>query len=118
MRYKQSIYQDWKDGEITHKEYRYMQEDYERQIQALNDVIKNLHDEKAELENGIDIENPFLATFRKHENIDKLTREILIELVDTIKVYESGNISVIMRYANECRRVAEYIEVNTHSDAV
>jgi DNA invertase Pin-like site-specific DNA recombinase len=118
MRYKQSIYQDWKDGEISHKDYRHMQEDYERQIEALNAVIANLHEEQAELENGIDTENPFLATFRKYENIEKLTREVLIELVDHIKVYENGNISVSLRFANEYRRVAEYIKVNTHSEAV
>ncbi len=118
MRYKQSIYQDWKDGEITHKDYRHMQEDYERQMEAVNEVISNLYEEKAELENGIDTENPFLATFRKHENIDKLTRDVLIELVDHIKVYENGNISVKLKFANEYRRIAEYIEVNTHQNAV
>lgn len=118
MRYKQSIYQDWKDDEITHKDYRYMQEDYEGQIEAINEVISNLYKEKAELENGIDTENLFLATFRKYENIDKLTREVLIELVEHIKVYENGNISVSLKFANEYRRVAEYIEVNTHSNAV
>ena len=118
MHYKQSIYQDWKDGEITHKDYRHMSEDYERQIEAINGVISNLYEEKAELENGIDTENPFLATFRKHENIDKLTREDLIELVDHITVHENGNIRVSLKYANEYRRVAEYIRVNTHSEAV
>ena len=30
-RYKQSLYQDWKDGEITQQEYREMKADYERQ---------------------------------------------------------------------------------------
>ncbi|MEK5645663.1 MULTISPECIES: hypothetical protein [Paenibacillus] len=35
-RYRQGIYQDWKDGEITHKDYRQMKEDYERQIEAIN----------------------------------------------------------------------------------
>ena len=36
------------------------------------------------LENGIDTENPFLTAFRQYQNIDKLTRDILIELVDHI----------------------------------
>lgn len=117
-RYKQSIYQDWKDGEIPHKDYRNMQEDYELQIEAINEVIGNLYEEKAELENGIDTENPFLATFRKYENIDKLTRDVLIELVEQIKVYDNGNISVSLKFANEYRRVAEYIEVKTHQNAV
>ena len=118
MRYKQSIYQDWKDGEITHSDYRHMSEDYERQISAINTVLDNLTAERAELQNGIDTENPFLATFRKYENIDKLTREVLIGLVDHIKVHENGNISVKLKFADELRRIMEYIEINKQSEAV
>ena len=29
MRYKQALYQDWKDGEITRNDYWHMSEDYE-----------------------------------------------------------------------------------------
>ena len=118
MRYKQSIYQDWKDGEITHSDYRHMSEDYERQINAINTVIDNLTAERAELENGVDIENPFLVAFRQFENIDKLTREVLIELVDHINVHENGNISVKFKFADELRRIMEYIDINTQSEAV
>ena len=117
-RYKQAIYQDWKDGEITHSDYRHMKEDYEGQADALNKVIERLHEEQAELENGIDTENPFLATFRQYQNIDKLTRDVLIELVDHIKVYEGGSISIVFRFADELRRVKEFIKVNTHNEAV
>ena len=118
MRYKQSIYQDWKDGEITHSDYRHMSEDYERQIAALGEVLKNLHAEREELQNGITAESPCLVVFKKFENIDKLTREVLVELVDHIKVHENGNISVKFKFADELRRVMEYIEINTQSEAV
>jgi DNA invertase Pin-like site-specific DNA recombinase len=114
MRYKQALYQDWKDGHITHNDYRHMSEDYEQQNEAIGTVIANLKKERDELKNGIDTENPFLATFRKYENIDKLTREILIELVDHIKVYEGGDISIRFKFADELRRIIQYIEVNSH----
>ena len=114
MRYKQALYQDWKDGHITHNDYRHMNADYEQQNESISAVISNLQTERDELENGIDVENPFLATFRKYENIDKLTREILIELVDVIKVYEGGDISIRFKFADELRRITEYIEVNSH----
>lgn len=114
MRYKQALYQDWKDGHITHNDYRHMSEDYEQQNEAIGTVIANLKKERDELENGNDTENPFLATFRKYENIDKLTREILIELVDHIKVYEGGDISIRFKFADELRRIIQYIEVNSH----
>lgn len=112
MRYKQALYQDWKDGEITRNEYRHMSEDYERQAEALNNVLRTLTDEQEQLENGVDAESPFLTAFLKYQNIDKLTREILAELIDYIKVYEGGNISVKFKYADEFRRMAEYIELN------
>lgn len=118
MRYKQSIYQDWKDGEITHSDYRHMSEDYERQIAALGEVLKNLHAEREELQNGITAESPCLVVFKKFENIDKLTREVLVDLVDHIKIHENGNISVKFKFADELRRVMEYIEINTQSEAV
>lgn len=93
-----------------------MKADYERQIAALSDVLSRLTAERAELANGVDTEHPALVAFMKYQNIDKLNREILIELVDYIKVYENGNISVKFKFADELRRIAEYIEINTTED--
>ena len=118
MRYKQALYQDWKDGEITHNDYRHMSEDYERQAEAAQTVIGNLKAEQDAIETGMNTANPFLTAFSKYENIDKLTREILIELVDHIKVYEGGDISIRFKFADEYRRLSEYIAVNTQSAAV
>lgn len=118
IRYKQAIYQDWKDNEISQADYHRMREDYEEQEKEINSVIKKLNDEKTEQENGVDTENPFLVAFRKYENITTLSREALIELVDGITVYEGGKICIILRFADELRRVQDFIELNTHSEAV
>ena len=53
-----------------------------------------------------------------YQNIDKLTRDVLIELVDRIVIYEGGNISIVFRFADELRRIQDYIEVNTPNEAV
>ena len=113
MRYKQALYQDWKDGEITRNDYRHMSEDYEQQIESLTRIMQTLTAEQEQLENGVDAESPCFTAFLKYRNIDKLTREILGELIDHIKVYEGGNISVKFKYADEFRRIAEYIELNS-----
>ena len=117
-RYKQSLYQDWKDGEITQQDYRDMKADYERQTIALTDVLARLNAERAELANGVKSEHPALVAFTKHQNIDQLSRELLVELIDHIKVYENGNIRVRFKFADEFRRIAEYIEINTTKPAV
>ena len=114
--YKQSLYQDWKDGEITQQEYRDMKADYERQTSDISAVLTRLNAERAELANGVDNEHPALVAFMKYQNIEALNREILVELVDYIKVYENGNISVKFKFADELRKIAEYIEINTTED--
>ena len=114
--YKQSLYQDWKDGEITQQEYRDMKADYERQTSDISAVLTRLNAERAELANGVDNEHPALVAFMKYQNIEALNREILVELVDYIKVYENGNISVKFKFADELHKIAEYIEINTTED--
>ena len=109
-RYKQSIYQDWKDGEITQQDYRDMKA-------ALSEVLARLTVERAEMANGVGNEHPALVAFMKYQNIDRLTRDILVELVDHIKIYENGNISVKFKFADELRKIAEYIEINTKTTA-
>lgn len=71
-----------------------------------------------ELANGVKSEHPALVAFTKHQNIDQLSRELLVELIDHIKVYENGNISVRFKFSDEFRRIAEYIEINTTKPAV
>ena len=117
-RYKQSIYQDWKDGEITQQDYREMKADYERQTITLSDVLARLTAERAEMANGVNNEHPALVAFMKHRNIKALSRDVLVDLVDHIKVYENGNISVKVKFADELRKIAEYIEINTQDTAV
>lgn len=117
-RYKQAVWQDWKDGEISHMDYRHMREDYNNQAEELTQVIGTLRAEQTELEKGIDMENPFLSAFRQYQNIDKLTRDVLVEFVEQIKVYENGNISIKFKFADEIRRIGDYIEINTQSKAV
>lgn len=118
LRYKQVIYQDWKDGEIDRTEYSQMKENYVKQLAILKEVINKLKEEIAEFEKGVDTENPFLAAFRQYQNINTLTRDVLVELVDHIKVYEGGNISIVFRFADELYKVQEFIQINTHSEAV
>ena len=84
-----------------------MKADYERQAASLSDILARLTAERAELANGVNNEHPALIAFMKYQNIETLNREILIELVDHIKVYENGNISVKFKFADDLRLSAE-----------
>ena len=113
IRYRQAIYEDWKDGEINQTDYRQMRDDYNRQEAAIQTILANLKTEREKAATSVDLENPFLTAFRKHENIEELTREVMVDLIDRIKVFENGDISVKFKFADGYRRIAEFIEANT-----
>ena len=92
-----------------------MKADYEQKTASLTDILARLTAEREELANGFNSEHPILVSYMKYQNISTFTREILIELVDHIKVYGNGIICVKFKFAYELRRIAEYIQLNTVS---
>jgi DNA invertase Pin-like site-specific DNA recombinase len=97
-KYKQSLYQDWKDKNITYDDYILMRGDYEKQINEANKKITNLKENKVELDKIANIEDPMFTTLCTSGNIDKLTRELLLEFVEEIKIYEENKISVNFKF--------------------
>ena len=114
--YQEIIESEPENAETVKQFVAKMKADYERQTSDISAVLTRLNAERAELANGVDNEHPALVAFMKYQNIEALNREILVELVDYIKVYENGNISVKFKFADELRKIAEYIEINTTED--
>ncbi len=117
-RYKQALYQDWKDGEISYEDYQAMKADYYQQTEALNETLAKLQTELQELENGLNTEAPFLAAFRRFQNIETLTRDVLLELVDHIDIYEGGKISIVFRFSDSFQKIQEYLSSSVNHQAV
>lgn len=115
-RYRQELYKDWKDGEISQSDYRSMRAEFDEQSKQLEELIEKLRVEQAELEIGVDTENPYIKAFKEYQNIETLSRELLIELVDRIIIYEGGKIEIIFNFPDEMRRVQEFIEENTAAE--
>ena len=107
-----NLYMDWRTGEITKAEYRRMKLKLGTQIEQLQTVIENLKKEKEALANGINADEPYLATFLKYKNISYLERGILAALVNVIYVHQNGEITIEFTFADQHRRVLEYIESN------
>ncbi|MCI8402292.1 MAG: recombinase family protein [Lachnospiraceae bacterium] len=99
VRYKRFLYQDWKDGEITREEYRDMKADYEKQAASLTDILARLNAERTERSDAIVPEDPLLSAMKETQNIDHLTRDLLVELVDHITICENGDIAISFHFA-------------------
>lgn len=116
--YKKVLYQDWKDGELNQKEYRAMKADYDEQEQELEFVLKKLIEEQKNLESEEEKEPDCLAAFKRYQNIEKLSRDVIIELVDQITIHEGGKISIRFRFSDELEQLHRNLKNNTKTAAI
>ncbi len=88
-----SLYMDWRGGEISKDEYRRLKEKIAEQTRLLEKNIAYLKNE-AETASGDGTDDPYLAEFLKRGNIQELNRGIIVALVETIWVRADGGIII------------------------
>ena len=106
------LYLDWKSGDITRDQYRRMKVKFENQVSQLEENIRHIQDECDTMAQGISTEDPYLTTFLKYHNIQSLSRGLLVDLVKTIYVHEGGAIEIEFNFADQYRRIVEFVENN------
>lgn len=106
------LYPDWKSGVITKDEYMRLKERFEGQKFNALEKVQELQAKIEEAENGQDSTNQFLENFVKYKNIDKLTREVIVALIDMIYIYEGNKIKISFKYQYPFKAAMEYIENN------
>ena len=110
-----NLYMGWKCGDITRAEYVRMKAKFEQQAEQVKGIIANLQTEIQLSEKGVGNDNPYLTTFLKHENVKSLDRGLLVELIDTIYVHENNEITIQFNFADQHKRIVEFIENNQHN---
>lgn len=107
--FKQSLYEDWKNGDITKSEYQQMKARYVEEEDKLKHSLTNLKEEKIKFDKIKGRDNPFLTEFKKYNNITQLSRDVLIELVDKIEIYKDKNMIIHFKFADDYKRIVDYL---------
>ena len=113
---RQSLYVDWKTGEITQEDYYALKADFDENISSLKSSVEKLTGELSDTEKEIFTDSSFLKSFKKYRNITKLTRTVLLELVDHIFVYEGKKIEIKFKYQDEFDRMLQAIQEKENSN--
>ena len=104
------LYPDWKSGAITKEEYLSLKENMSEKVNKLDSKISGF-EKKLESDNQNQIaENDFISSLKKYGKIDKLTRPILTELVDSILVHTKENITINFKFQDAYEQLVDYIE--------
>lgn len=106
---KLALYPDWKSGDISREEYHQLKEQFERKQAQVDSRLETLQAQIDETQAGVDRTNSFLTQFIRHRNLQKLTREVVVELIDEILVHEGGGITIKFKFADACAAARNYI---------
>ena len=107
---KLSLYPDWKAGDISREEYHRLKEQFEQQQARLDTRLASLQTRIDEAQNGVDETNSFLSQFVKYRNLQTLTREAVVELIDMIYVHEGGKITIKFKFSDAYAAAQDYIQ--------
>lgn len=112
-----SLYMDWKSGDITQEQYRRMKGRLEEQVQQLEETILRIQNERQAMVQGAENGNPCLTAFLEHRSIDALSRGLLVELVSAVYIHKDKSIEIEFNFSDQYRRIAERKENGQMSSA-
>ena len=95
---KISVYEDYKEGLLTKKEYLEMKEDYESSCRQLDGAIETLEREVSSLVKENRLHSPRIERLKDKGNISELDRGLLAMTVEEIIVMDSKHMKVHFKY--------------------
>ena len=111
-----SLYADWKAGDITRTEYHRIKEKYTAQMEQLQQSVDSLQEETQALEQGVTGSDSYFEIFLKYRNITALDRGLLVALVENIYVFPDKTIRIDFKFQDQYKRIAEFIEANSQEE--
>ena len=103
---KIDLYEDWKLGSITEEEYKSYLEDYADKINNLSKNIDYLQQKINENKNKNNFENNNLIQIANlYKNKEKLSHEIVDNLIEVIEINKNKEIIIKFKYKDEFEEV-------------
>ena len=94
---KERAYEDYADGLITKDEYRQYRDKYQRQIAAAGAAIEKMNRHKERMPD----DNPWMERLLRHREFHHLDRDMVVEMLSMIYVYEDNTIKIVYNFSEE-----------------
>lgn len=107
-----SLYIDWRSGELTEEEYRRRKASFAEKAATLKAAAQKLREEIDASAGRAGRDDPYLAVFLSQGNIPQLNRGILTELVDAVYLHKNGGITIDFAFEDELKRSLSSLEDN------
>ncbi|MBR1929968.1 MAG: recombinase family protein [Lachnospiraceae bacterium] len=100
-RLKKAVYEDYREELISREDFVAYREDYVKKEVLLRKQLEGL-EEKADREGMADVfETPWISHLLKLGEVEYLDREIVVEMLHEIRVYENHRIVIVYNFSDE-----------------
>lgn len=100
-RLKKSIYEDYREELISKEEFLSYREDYLKKEELYSKQIEALEEKKKDNVTVDVFETPWLKRLLELKDIESLDRDIVVEMISEIRVYENRKIKITYNFGNE-----------------
>ena len=100
-RLKKSIYEDYREELISKEEFLSYRDDYLKKEELYSKQIEALEEKKKDNVTEDVFETPWLKRLLELKDIETLDRDIVVEMISEIKVYENRKIKITYNFGNE-----------------
>ena len=101
------------DEVLTMEEFQEINRRYSEKLDAAKKKRKSLMETRAKLLKERVSTQPWIETFRRCRNIEKLERSIAVALIDRIIVYDKERVSVELHFQDEMRKLIALSGIDT-----
>ena len=104
-----SLYENLQSGIINETEYRQMKTRYNALHADACQAINSLSREIADIINSGGEKNLWIERFREYQDFVRLSRRMVVSLVDVVTVYSGTQIDILFRYRYDYERCLSFV---------
>ena len=108
--YIKTAYGDYVDGILSKREYDELKEFFQESIQNLHKEIQAIKQEKKQQEKNQGERTGWIKEFLEYRGFQKLSRKLLLKLVEEIRIYDKDRIEVVFKFQSEYEEICKYLE--------
>lgn len=101
------LYEDMKDGIVSKEDYMELHEAYTQRRDMAEEAVGKMKQEIRDILASNTDKYQWLDYFAEHRNIDRLTRNVAVELIDRVKVVDKDTVEVVFSFGDCYKEVLE-----------
>lgn len=104
------LYEDMKDGIVTKEDYMELHEAYTQRRNGAEESVRKMKQEIKDILASNTDKYKWLDYFAEHQNIDRLTRNVAVELIDRVRVINKNSIEVVFSFGDCYKEILDNLQ--------